>query len=68
MQAAAWLHDTVEDGHTTLAEIAFRCGPEVAALVDALTRCAEIDGLHSIRLPADAIHAVGKSFLLPQRG
>jgi len=38
MQAAAWLHDTVEDGHATVAELAARFGVEVAGLVDDLTR------------------------------
>lgn len=35
--AAAWLHDLVEDGHTTVETITERFGPEVAALVEAVT-------------------------------
>ena len=37
MHAAAYLHDTVEDTETTVAEIENRFGPEVAKLVHALT-------------------------------
>lgn len=37
MLAAAWLHDTVEDTGTTLADIAQLFGAEVAALVGMLT-------------------------------
>ncbi len=35
--AAAWLHDTVEDTDTTLADIAAHFGPRVAQLVEMLT-------------------------------
>ncbi len=35
--AAAWLHDTVEDTDTTLADIESHFGPEVARLVEMLT-------------------------------
>lgn len=35
--AAAWLHDSVEDGLTTIDAIATTFGPAVAALVDAVT-------------------------------
>jgi len=37
LEAAALLHDTVEDTDLTLAEIERECGPVVAAYVDALT-------------------------------
>lgn len=36
--AAAWLHDSVEDGHTTVATIATEVGGRVALLVETLTR------------------------------
>jgi len=35
--AAAWLHDLVEDGHTTVADIKERFGAAIAALVDAVS-------------------------------
>ncbi|SEQ10323.1 metal dependent phosphohydrolase [Faunimonas pinastri] len=35
--AAAWLHDVVEDGHASLAEITDRFGEDVATLVGELT-------------------------------
>lgn len=37
MLAAAWLHDTVEDTPSTLADIENHFGPEVASLVEMLT-------------------------------
>lgn len=37
MQAAAWLHDTVEDTGLTIDEVAAEVGPEVAAIVAAVT-------------------------------
>lgn len=37
MLAAAWLHDTVEDTQSTLADITARFGPEVASLVAMIT-------------------------------
>ncbi len=39
--AAAWLHDTVEDTDTTLADIASHFGPRVAQLVEMLTDSAQ---------------------------
>lgn len=55
MEAAAWLHDAVEDGHTTLAEIAARCGAEVAALVEVLSRRpGETYRVYIARVGADA--------------
>jgi guanosine-3',5'-bis(diphosphate) 3'-pyrophosphohydrolase len=36
--AAALLHDAVEDAGSTLQEVEARCGPEVAALVDGVTK------------------------------
>ncbi|MFT4273347.1 MAG: HD domain-containing protein [Pantoea sp.] len=41
MLAAAWLHDTVEDTASTLADIARLFGPRVAELVDMLTDSAQ---------------------------
>jgi guanosine-3',5'-bis(diphosphate) 3'-pyrophosphohydrolase len=37
MRAAAWLHDTVEDTPLTLEEVTREVGPEVAAIVAAVT-------------------------------
>ena len=37
MRAAAWLHDTVEDTGLTVDEVAGEVGPEVAAIVAAVT-------------------------------
>lgn len=37
MVAAAWLHDTVEDTHATLADIDAAFGPQVASYVEMLT-------------------------------
>jgi guanosine-3',5'-bis(diphosphate) 3'-pyrophosphohydrolase len=37
MRAAAWLHDTVEDTGLTVEEVADEVGPEVAAIVAAVT-------------------------------
>ncbi|BAI75112.1 hypothetical protein AZL_b04490 (plasmid) [Azospirillum sp. B510] len=39
--AAAWLHDAVEDGLTTVADLAERFGPEVAGLVAAVSDAPE---------------------------
>ncbi len=44
MLAAAWLHDTVEDTPTTLADIESRFGPQVAGLVGMLTNVSIGDG------------------------
>ena len=33
-----WLHDTVEDTGLSLDEVRARCGPEIAAAVDAISR------------------------------
>ena len=43
--AAAWLHDTVEDTETTLAEIEEFFGPELREIVDGLTDPPEFKGL-----------------------
>ena len=41
--AAALLHDTVEDTETTSQEISDKFGPEIAALVDGLTKIKQLD-------------------------
>lgn len=41
--AAALLHDTVEDTEATEAEIEEKFGPEIASLVDGLTKIAKLD-------------------------
>ncbi|MCB1435426.1 MAG: bifunctional (p)ppGpp synthetase/guanosine-3',5'-bis(diphosphate) 3'-pyrophosphohydrolase, partial [Alphaproteobacteria bacterium] len=41
--AAALLHDTVEDTEATQQEIEEKFGPEIAALVDGLTKIAKLD-------------------------
>jgi guanosine-3',5'-bis(diphosphate) 3'-pyrophosphohydrolase len=41
--AAALLHDTIEDTATTQQEIQERFGPEIAALVDGLTKIKQLD-------------------------
>ena len=41
--AAALLHDTIEDTETTQQEIQERFGPEIAALVDGLTKIKQLD-------------------------
>jgi RelA/SpoT family (p)ppGpp synthetase len=41
--AAALLHDTIEDTHTTRAEIDELFGPEIGSLVDGLTKLAKLD-------------------------
>ena len=48
--AAAWLHDAVEDGLTTVADLAERFGQEVADLVAAVSDAPEdVAGTHSAR-------------------
>ncbi len=43
VQAAAVLHDVVEDTACTLQDIKFHCGEEVASLVDGLTNRSSVD-------------------------
>lgn len=62
MLAAAWLHDTVEDTPTTLADIASRFGPQVAQLVDMLTNVSiHGSGSRFIRKSRDRRHSAGAS-------
>ncbi|WP_026370784.1 RelA/SpoT family protein [Kallotenue papyrolyticum] len=42
--AAGLLHDVVEDSEVTLDQIRERCGPEIAAIVDGLTKLKVIEG------------------------
>ncbi len=53
VEAAAWLHDTVEDGRATLAEIESEFGRSVAVLVDLLTRPAGTEYLAYVRRLAE---------------
>ena len=46
LRAAALLHDTVEDTSATQQEIEEKFGPEIAALVDGLTKIAKLDVRH----------------------
>lgn len=46
--AAGWLHDTIEDTPTTLAEIEELFGLEVKEIVDGLTDPPEFTGLHTL--------------------
>jgi hypothetical protein len=55
--AAAWLHDTVEDTHTTEAELSEQFGPAVARLVGELTDISgSADGNRAIRKSIDRGH------------
>jgi (p)ppGpp synthase/HD superfamily hydrolase len=57
MIAAAWLHDTVEDTPTRLEDIAREFGPDVAALVEALTDVSQPgDGNRATRKAIDRRH------------
>lgn len=38
LRAAAWLHDVLEDTPVTYAQMEAFCGPEITALVDAVTK------------------------------
>jgi (p)ppGpp synthase/HD superfamily hydrolase len=58
-QAAAWLHDTVEDTETTAEEIAARFGSDVAAIVAELTDDKTLP--KSERKRAQVTHAPGRS-------
>jgi (p)ppGpp synthase/HD superfamily hydrolase len=62
MIAAAWLHDTVEDTHVTLADIHEEFGPKVATLVEMLTDVSEMsDGNRAIRKAIDRMHTAQAS-------
>lgn len=55
--AAAWLHDTVEDTHLTLADIERAFGAHVATLVDMLTDVStRADGNRATRKEIDRPH------------
>jgi len=57
MIAAAWLHDTIEDTHTTEAELTERFGPAVAGLVGELTDVSQpANGNRAIRKFIDRGH------------
>lgn len=57
MLAAAWLHDTVEDTHATLAEVRAEFGDEVASLVEMLTDVSwPGDGNRAARRAIDRAH------------
>jgi (p)ppGpp synthase/HD superfamily hydrolase len=58
---AAWLHDTLEDTHTTLGEIDALFGPRVAQLVSAVTNNYAIRDMHERSLNAYAkIRSTGR--------
>lgn len=62
MLAAAWLHDTVEDTGTSLAEIREHFGDEVAALVEQLTDVSRPeDGSRAVRKAIDRTHSAAAS-------
>ena len=62
MIAAAWLHDTVEDTHATLAEIEQECGAKVAELVEMLTDVSKpTDGSRAERKALDRAHTAQAS-------
>ena len=57
MIAAAWLHDVVEDTPITLEQVEAEFGPDVASLVDNLTKVAtESDGNRAAREAIDRQH------------
>ncbi len=57
MLAAAWLHDTIEDTHLTLADIEIAFGTHVATLVDMLTDVStRADGNRATRKEIDRQH------------
>lgn len=57
MLAAAWLHDTVEDTHATLADVEREFGPEVVSLVEQLTDVSlPQDGNRRARKEIDRTH------------
>ncbi len=54
---AGWLHDAVEDGHTTLEEISQRTNPRVAAIVEQVTDYSiPSDGPRHVRRSIDREH------------
>ena len=58
MLAAAWLHDTVEDTNTSIADIETEFGCEVADLVESLTDVAIAgDGNRKIRVGLNCAHS-----------
>jgi (p)ppGpp synthase/HD superfamily hydrolase len=58
LQAAAWLHDAVEDTNLTLEEIEVVCGSKIAVLVDEVTdKSIKEDGGRAERKVIDKIHA-----------
>lgn len=62
MLAAALLHDTVEDTHVEIGEIAWRFGFQVARLVDELTDVSKPeDGNRSVRKEIDRQHTAKAS-------
>jgi len=62
MICAAWLHDTVEDTPTTLADVEREFGAEVAALVEQLTDVSRTeDGNRKIRKAIDREHTAKAS-------
>jgi len=57
MIAAAWLHDTVEDTTTTIADIVMHFGIEIAELVSDLTDVSKPDdGNRKVRKTIDRLH------------
>ena len=57
MIAAAWLHDTVEDTPTTIADIIMHFGIEIAELVSDLTDVSKPDdGNRKVRKTIDRLH------------
>lgn len=62
MQAAALLHDTVEDTNVTTEEIAETFGPEIAKLVSELTDISKLeDGNRALRKAMDRDHSASAS-------
>lgn len=60
--AGAWLHDSVEDTPTTLAEIVACFGEEVGAIVDGMTDPPDFEGLPMLeRKSRQALRVISKS-------
>jgi len=61
---AGLLHDVVEDTDTTVEEIKREFGPQIASLVDGLTK---IDKYKFLQKNMQRLKTIGKCFLLCQR-
>jgi GTP pyrophosphokinase len=61
--AAGLLHDVVEDSLTTVKDLEIEFGKEVATLVDAVTKLAQLDGISGRSLADEESESLRKLFL-----